>query len=81
MEFIATYWWVWLIGTFVCFAVTMFNQINRIRRMHRDFDSNSGFDGFTKGLFVFAIGGLGSAVFGILFLIGVVIQIINYAKG
>lgn len=78
MEIIATYWWVWLICMFAFFGVAMFNQINRIRRMG-DFDS--GFDGFKKGLFVFAIAGLGSAVFGVLFLIGVIVQIINYAKG
>lgn len=55
-------------------------SLKTCRRMHRSFDSD-GFNGFTKGLFVFALSGLAGFAFSVLFVIGVIIQIINYAKG
>lgn len=83
MEFVGTYWWIWLIGMFVCMALVMVNQVKRIKRMHSEFNlenRNIG-AGFKKGMLTFVIATLAASGFSILFLIGVVVQIINYAKG
>jgi uncharacterized membrane protein YhaH (DUF805 family) len=78
MTFIATYWWVWLILTFVCYGYAAFNQISRITNMQK-FDGN--FDNFTKGLASMVVAALLGSVFTILAIIGVIIQLIDYAKG
>lgn len=78
MIFIATYWWLWLILTFICYGYAILNQISRITNMQK-FDGN--FDNFTKGLASMAVAVLLGSVFTFLTIIGVIVQLINYAKG
>jgi len=72
MDFIATYWWIWLIGMIVCVGYAIYGQVKFMKSI---------LDGTDRGIFVHMLIGLLGAVFMILLLLSVVLHVIDYAKG
>lgn len=74
MNFLATYWWVFLILMFVFYALVMKNQLSRMKRI-ASFDDDEGF-GIFKAAFSLVLG----SASGILFAIGGIVAIIRAVK-
>ena len=73
MEFIANYWWVFLIIWIISLAYTISNQIERMKRMMNT--ENDDFSSFFKGIYGLAIGVIISSVSFVLFVVGSIIKI------
>ena len=107
MTFLATYWWLFLIVTCICFGIAVALQLRNMRGIKQiPFDMmknlntdkwlnedesdaglfgftsgmNDRYNGFLNGMLPVALFGLLGTGSGILFLIGVVVAIIQYAK-
>jgi len=82
METIGNLWWLWLLGMLICWGYVLANQYRRIKTITElDLDSDDDPIGLvSKGvlpLFVSSFLGWG---FGILLLISVIVNIIEWAK-
>lgn len=75
MDFIATHWWIWLIGMFVCYAYAGYNQVQRMNAV-----SNGDIDNIFKGVLPMFLAGLSGSVFSIVLLLSIVINLIDYFK-
>ena len=75
MEFIATYWWIWLIAMFVCYGYGVYNQLRRMKNL-----SEGKIDNFTDGMGRMIVAMLGGTIFTGMLLISVVINLIDYVK-
>lgn len=73
MEFISTYWWLWLIALFLSLGYAGYNQINRMKRVMR-LDE----EGITKGLGGFVAAYIVSCASGVLLLIATIINLVTY---
>lgn len=82
IQFLATYWWAFLIAAVLFGFLAGLNQVRRMKRMVGGFGStfDDGFDGFTKGLGTLVLFGLLASVSTVLTVIGVVVAIINHVK-
>lgn len=86
MNFVASYWFVWLIAAVLCSAYSLYNQIHRMERMTSGrppspFATNDPFNGdFFTGLKLLFTVGLASTLFWILFAVGAIIKIIEHFK-
>lgn len=77
MNFLATYWWVFLILMFFCYALVMANQLKRMKRIVSL--DGEGF-GMFKGMFSLFLFGLVGSLSGVLFVIGGIVAIIRAVK-
>lgn len=83
MQFIANYWWLWMILSVCCWVYCFFNQLKRMKEVASTSRSNL-FDikkSFFSGQANLIIFGLSGSMLGLLLLIEVVLNIIRYAKG
>lgn len=71
MVFIATYWFVWMIGMFTFAGFALGNQLARMKRL---MSGNVDIQSFSKGLSLLAVSGFGAAVCAVLFVTSVVLQ-------
>jgi len=73
MQFLASYWFVFLMVAFVLVALAMINQFKRITRML------SGLDTFFDGVGSMIVMMLGGFISGILAIIGIIAALVDYA--
>jgi len=83
MDFIATYWWLWLIGMLVCYGIAVYSQLQRMKRLQNSVFSKRMEDTqkeFTKGMGTMMLAGLAGAGFMIVLLLSIVLNVIIYIK-
>ena len=82
METISNLWWLWLLGTLICYGYALANQLHRIETITElDLDVDSDPVGlFSKSLPLLIISGFLGSGFGILLMISVIINVIQWAK-
>lgn len=81
MEFIGAYWWLWLVLMLVFETYAAYNQIKRIREfadkgLPEDVDGAGG--SFLSGIGSFILAGALTAVFGLLLVLSIIINLIEY---
>mgnify|MGYP001572676652 CR=1 FL=1 len=86
MNFIANYWFVWLIVAVLCTAYSFHNQIHRAKRMisgqpSSPFVTNDPFNNdFFAGLGLLVTVELAATIFWIFFVVGVIVKIVEHLK-
>lgn len=82
MDFIANYWFVWLLILVACIAYAIYNQITRFKRVSASMSSSLSMDqdigAFFKGVVPLVLSMLMGWGSGILLVIAIVIHVIRY---
>ena len=81
MHFIASSWWLWLVGILVCFIVAIVCQArNMDRNLHRLQTGDDVERSLTRILLPLFLAAIGCMVFCVLLVIGVIINVVQYLK-
>jgi hypothetical protein len=84
MAFIATYWWLWILGIIVFGVYPVASLINRTKSITGKVmvgrDPGGTTESFFKGLIPILISSILSSLCGLMLFISIVINIIIYAK-
>ncbi len=75
MNYILNYWWVWGLSFVICIALGLGGQIFQMVKL-----GNSSFRSFAKRSVLIAIPGLLASIFGILFVIAILMKLIEFYK-
>ncbi len=87
MAFIGTTWWLWLILMVGFGGYAFYNQIRRMKGMKGmmsngiEMDIEGSFKSFFKGVAPMVVASALSSLAGLLFIISIVVNIIDYVKG
>ncbi|MCX6744963.1 MAG: hypothetical protein NTX82_05550 [Candidatus Parcubacteria bacterium] len=83
MAFMGSTWWLWLGLAIVFNGYVIYNQIKRMKGMATkgfDMDMDGAFKSFFSGMAPFVIAGSLGGLSGLLFLISLIVNIIDYVK-
>ena len=78
MEFIATFWWVWLIGWIATFGYIGISWLRKAKGMMKADSFNVSFGSFFAGMGGFVIAFIPYAIFSALLVIAVIIHLVKY---
>jgi 1,4-dihydroxy-2-naphthoate octaprenyltransferase len=78
MNFLANFWWLFLILAVVCMMIALLNQIGRMKRISNLTAFGDARSGFLQGLVPFVLAGLGASVFGLLAIVGIIVAIVRH---
>ncbi|MBI4992322.1 MAG: hypothetical protein HZB99_03820 [Candidatus Harrisonbacteria bacterium] len=78
MEFVASWWWLWLLSFVFSSGYVMVNQVRHMRGMVNAVDFESGKKSFTSGLGAFAAVGLVAWASALLLVVSLAINLLKY---
>lgn len=80
MEFIASNWWLWFAVMIVCAILAFRNQIKRMKSMVSSRSMDGATTSFFSGLGMLVFTGLLASIAGVLFVLSLILNVIDYAK-